>query len=138
RLVVADVLAAPVAVGIDAQGLVTLAEGLAVVLLRGGPRDRGAELPRIAALAGSEAAASARKLETLIVTRAYRFNRLSFRPSATPAMCPTDQPAGGSGRLMSGSHRPILSQPGGAWQRTHQENRNSHHGTLRDHGSRWL
>jgi hypothetical protein len=69
-------------------------------------------LPRIAALAGSEAAASARKLETLIVTRAYRFNRLSFRPSATPAMCPTDQRAEADlVRPDVGQPSPILSQP---------------------------
>jgi hypothetical protein len=68
------------------------------------------ELPRIAALAGSEAVARARKLETLIVTSAYRFNRLSFRPLTTAAMCPTGQRAGRIWPADVGQPPPIFSQ----------------------------
>jgi hypothetical protein len=107
---VTDVLTTSVAVSVDAQGLVALAQGLVEVLLRGGPRVPVPELPRIAALAGSEAAARARKLETLIVTSAYRFNRLSFRPLTTAAMCPTGQQARRIWPADVGQPPPIFSQ----------------------------
>src|SRR5262249_22587684 len=77
------------------------------------------ELTRLAALAGSEATARLRKLKKLTVTKAFRFNDLSFRPSAH-----SDMPDGSAGRGRTGwpirrAGMPDPPPTGRTWQRTH-------------------